>query len=1473
MIGSNNMKELSVLKRELKCWESMFERTHGRKPNKDDINSGPEEIKESYCKYRELKESVARVEKEKCIQEDNDRVFGKNLNKKKPEEKASSLPFCKKDWAGITPVKLCHGQRPRKACPEVEKESSVENVVNENMPYGNEAKDQMMTMRDNFQEVKVIDTSEYALTTSAKKIIGSSIMFPSHQARNNNVKKRAAISSAWLEKYKPDLPEMSHIDDTCTGGLEENKTEFENVLTVEPCFTKNGSDNGTSASIQSESCHQSNEGPGLNLESANLENNQMKSNEAKSISNNLRSMERETLRKKIVSESKQDERMSPSNDDVFMKVATACQISRHRSTVTDMSVIAKTPAESIHPDLGDSAQETLPTKRKAGEQTLDEGQPNKKVKIESEDEEDQVFLESKGVNSADEAASEEDTVLPTAEKAPSRQHNVKKVSSGLVSDNFQRLNMKHRSYRRRGGGISGGAHKRRAWKQIMKSRGEFVPQKSWSSKGKRGGGGGGKSGSCFKCGEEGHWAKNCRGPKKQRSMAGKNFDSSEKETDDFENMAEFEPLPTIEEAAMMAAGIRPDDDSQGSEGLVILPHQLPRPVWIPPSPPAAIEPFYQPVDGKPVELTKEVLSALEKMGFSSFRPGQQKAVMRILCGMSSLVVLSTGAGKSLCYQLPAFLYAKRSPCLTLVISPLVSLMEDQISGLPQGLKGACLHTNLTKAQRQKVVDDLCSGKVSVLLLSPEALVGGGSGNGCLPAVAQLPQIAFACIDEAHCVSEWSHNFRPSYLRVCKILRETFGVRCFLGLTATATRSTAASVAEHIGIVHDPGAVIRGGAVPPNLFLSVSCDNDKTQALLQLLQGRRFSQCDSIIIYCTRREQTEKLASTLRTCLQSTRLHCGWDERSEEQEEIEKSKKKKGKGKTKSSKALALKWDAECYHAGMSAAQRRRVQKRFMNGQLRVVVATVAFGMGLDKSDVRAIIHYNLPRSFESYVQEIGRAGRDGCPSHCHVFLDSQGKDMCELRRHVYANTVDRSTIKKLVRRAFPRCECKKFHEEQQQRIVDRKNNDDLLNLGCLCDDPLDDSVEAALQAAELQHLKKIKVKSQMCDDPKQNKEEEEEERSGITSTTNCGEALQNTKKKEEKEELLESKSRDEVESKEAATNSQQQLVQAPVGRLCGGHEVAMVTECLIQELDMREENIATLLCYLELHPQRWLEVLQPVKSTCTVKFYGGHAQLRAVAQKIPPIAAAVSLTRTTPASFRNSNTITFSVVELADKMGWDLTPVCRELRALQWNTSLSRDHSLADMGQSGILVEFSDLSMHIRAPGDLSDEERDNVCNFLEDRILAEERSQLQQLQFVYDSLKSVSFSEYWQCADDVDKESDQQLKDIVKSYFEDCSDKTKKELAVLTKARKGSKKIPSSVTPSDHVNWDVISRDLKALLGVHHEHSFTGRAVARIFHGIDSPCYPAEIWGRDRRFWRKHLDVEFNSLRKFATQELIRLR
>ncbi|NXC22203.1 RECQ4 helicase, partial [Corythaeola cristata] len=247
---------------------------------------------------------------------------------------------------------------------------------------------------------------------------------------------------------------------------------------------------------------------------------------------------------------------------------------------------------------------------------------------------------------------------------------------------------------------------------------------------------------------------------------------------------------------------------------------------------------------------------------------------------------------------------------------------------------------------------------------------------------------FACIDEAHCVSEWSHNFRPCYLRLCQVrgdgrgeevtseaasnsrffllfpsspqvLRGCLGVRCILGLTATATAATARDVAQHLGVPAEGGIAARSATVPPNLRLSVSMDGDRDQALISLLQGERFGSLYSIIIYCTRREETVRVAALIRTRLQ---------------------------GKSAS---RPLPWIADAYHAGLSAAERRRVQKAFMSGRLRVVVATVAFGMGLDKADVRGVIHYNMPKNFESYVQEIGRAGRDGELAHCHLFLDPE----------------------------------------------------------------------------------------------------------------------------------------------------------------------------------------------------------------------------------------------------------------------------------------------------------------------------------------------------------------------------------------------------------------------------------------------------------------------------------------------------
>ncbi|NXV24349.1 RECQ4 helicase, partial [Cepphus grylle] len=276
---------------------------------------------------------------------------------------------------------------------------------------------------------------------------------------------------------------------------------------------------------------------------------------------------------------------------------------------------------------------------------------------------------------------------------------------------------------------------------------------------------------------------------------------------------------------------------------------------------------------------------------------------------------------------------------------------------------------------------------------------------------------FACIDEAHCVSEWSHNFRPCYLRLCKVrggekkpnpsrgkparrgtsgsrffffsspssrqvLRDRLGVRCFLGLTATATLATARDVAQHLGIPPEEGITVRSAAVPPNLRLSVSMDRDRDQALISLLQGERFGCLDSVIVYCTRREETARIAALIRTCLQGILLKepSGIGEPRQDA-----AQRKKAKGSVR----RPPKWIADAYHAGLSTAERRRVQKSFMSGRLRVVVATVAFGMGLDKADVRGVVHYNMPKNFESYVQEIGRAGRDGEPAHCHLFLEPE----------------------------------------------------------------------------------------------------------------------------------------------------------------------------------------------------------------------------------------------------------------------------------------------------------------------------------------------------------------------------------------------------------------------------------------------------------------------------------------------------
>ncbi|KAM6225725.1 ATP-dependent DNA helicase Q4 isoform 2-T2 [Spheniscus humboldti] len=938
--------------------------------------------------------------------------------------------------------------------------------------------------------------------------------------------------------------------------------------------------------------------------------------------------------------------------------------------------------------------------------------------------------------------------------------------------NFVRLNLKKKSHVR-GYALRGNRLRKQVWKQ------------KWRKKAERFGGGGGSvdrsSDVCFRCGGTGHWASACRG----RETAAGPLPEESSHADEEEEA----PLPTLEEVARRTNTVCRElsesggGDRERSEKILEATTYLDirRPTYEPPAPPAPMEPLYSPgPEGKVRETPEEVFEALEALGYSSFRLGQEAAVMRILSGLSTLVVLPTGMGKSLCYQLPAYLYHKRSKCITLVVSPLVSLMDDQVSGLPPCLKAVCIHSGMTKAQRETVMEKVRQGEVQVLLLSPEALVGGsGLGSGCLPSADRLPAVAFACIDEAHCLSEWSHNFRPCYLRLCKVLRDRLGVRCFLGLTATATLATARDVAQHLGIPAEEGIAVRSAAVPPNLRLSVSMDRDRDQALISLLRGERFGCLDSVIVYCTRREETARIAALIRTCLQGMPL-----EEPARTGEPGRDAAERKKAQAKKSVRRPPKWIADAYHAGLSAAERRRVQKSFMSGQLRVVVATVAFGMGLDKPDVRGVVHYNMPKNFESYVQEIGRAGRDGEPAHCHLFLDPEGGDLQELQRHIYGDTVDFFTVKKLVQKVFSPCKCLELHQKHQDVAGDGEVED-----------------------AEMAELLE---------------EEEEEEDGGV--------ARRSGRRRR---------------------------------RVCYKHERAIPVQQTVESLDIREEGIETLLCYLELHPQRWLELLPPTYSSCRLLCYGGPRQLRAAARSSPPVAVFLARERLAGRDHGHANSLEFDVVSLSDSMGWEVALVKRALRQLQWDPRLRQEGR--GEGKSGVLVEFGDLSFHLRAYGDLADQELDSVCDFLHRRVVAREKTALGQLRACFRAFQSVAFQTCGPHPADEEEERSSCLKALLNDYFQ-------KEPAG-EQAERGCEEEEEEEGLGDAKlrEWESqIRADIRHFLAVRPDEKFSGRAVARIFHGISSPCFPAQIYGRDRRFWRKHLPFDFHRLARLAAEEIL---
>lgn len=321
-------------------------------------------------------------------------------------------------------------------------------------------------------------------------------------------------------------------------------------------------------------------------------------------------------------------------------------------------------------------------------------------------------------------------------------------------------------------------------------------------------------------------------------------------------------------------------------------------------------------------------------GYSQFRPGQEELIDAVLQGKDAFGIMPTGGGKSICYQVPALLLRG----ITLVISPLISLMHDQVLSLKSvGIPAAYINSTLSGPQVQAVYRNLLAGKYKIVYIAPERLDYAGFGS-----LSAKLDISFVAVDEAHCISQWGQDFRPSYLRIVNFI-DGLPVRPVVGAyTATATRQVREDV-ERILKLQTPVRTVTGFD-RPNLYFEVLRPRKKEDKLLYLLATRRSK---SGIVYCSTRKKVEQLCQTL----------------------------------------LDHGYAATRYHAGLEEAERRANQEDFIHDRKTVMVATNAFGMGIDKSNVSYVIHYNMPKSMEAYYQEAGRAGRDGAEAECILFYN------------------------------------------------------------------------------------------------------------------------------------------------------------------------------------------------------------------------------------------------------------------------------------------------------------------------------------------------------------------------------------------------------------------------------------------------------------------------------------------------------
>jgi len=333
-----------------------------------------------------------------------------------------------------------------------------------------------------------------------------------------------------------------------------------------------------------------------------------------------------------------------------------------------------------------------------------------------------------------------------------------------------------------------------------------------------------------------------------------------------------------------------------------------------------------------------MLDILKKyFGYENFRPLQEEIIEHVLSGGDCLVLMPTGGGKSLCFQLPALM----SDGITIVISPLISLMKDQVDALKaNGITADFINSTLRQEEISDVMNKAKAGKLKILYVAPERLNVVGFEN-----FLNSLKISLIAIDEAHCISEWGHDFRPDY-RNLKILRNKFPSIPIIALTATATEKVREDIIKQLNL--ESAKVYISSFNRPNLSYEVLPKKDSLKTILSLLNSYKE---ESVIIYCFSRNDTETLVENLNSY--------GF-------------------------KALP-------YHAGLDIKKRKQNQEKFIRDEVNIIVATIAFGMGIDKPDVRLVIHHSLPKSVEGYYQETGRAGRDGLPARCVLLFSYADK--------------------------------------------------------------------------------------------------------------------------------------------------------------------------------------------------------------------------------------------------------------------------------------------------------------------------------------------------------------------------------------------------------------------------------------------------------------------------------------------------